>query len=222
MNTFRPRLEILPEAQRRLWPRLGTLAPLGWVLYGGTAIALRFGHRISVDFNFFSAQSLDRSSLLRLCPWLDSAQVLQDQPETLTLISAAGPEGGVKLSFFGGLAIGRVADPEISEDGVAWVASPLDLLATKLKVLLQRAESKDYIDVAMLLDQGLCLAEGLSAARALDGPSFPPGEALKALSYFADGDLGELPVPIRRRLEQAVLDVDGLETLHRRSLDLCP
>lgn len=80
-------------------------------------------------------------------------------------------------------------DPEISNDGVAQVASPLDLLATKLKVLLQRAERKDDLDVATLLEAGLSLADGLAAANALYGSSFPPEEALKALVTFADGDL---------------------------------
>lgn len=49
-----PRLEILPESQRNLWPQLG-LIPEKFVLYGGTAIALRFGHRESIDFAFFSS-----------------------------------------------------------------------------------------------------------------------------------------------------------------------
>ena len=46
-----PRLEILPESQRNLWPQLG-LIPEKFVLYGGTAIELRFGHRESIDSVF--------------------------------------------------------------------------------------------------------------------------------------------------------------------------
>jgi hypothetical protein len=53
--------------------------------------------------------------------------------------------------LYGGTAIDRVADPDYTLDHVALVASPPDLLATKLKVLLQRAERKDYLDVATLL-----------------------------------------------------------------------
>jgi len=73
--------------------------------------------------------------------------VLQDQPETLTVLSPAPElenaiENAIKVSFFAGLAIGRVGVPQISADGVALVASPLDLLATKRKVLLQRAEAR--------------------------------------------------------------------------------
>lgn len=38
-NVFRPRLDILPPAQLRLWPELAR-TPGHFVLYGGTAIAL--------------------------------------------------------------------------------------------------------------------------------------------------------------------------------------
>ena len=53
MARFKPHLEILPPAQQRLWPELRPAAELGFALYGGTAIALRLGHRTSVDFDFF-------------------------------------------------------------------------------------------------------------------------------------------------------------------------
>ena len=49
---FIPRMDILPSAQRLVWPELRAAAALGFVLYGGTAIALRLGHRFSVDFDF--------------------------------------------------------------------------------------------------------------------------------------------------------------------------
>jgi hypothetical protein len=75
-----PRLEILPPVQRQLWPSLRGLAAAGFVLYGGTAIALRCGHRVSVDFDFFTARPLERAALQRLLPWLKSSTVLQDQP----------------------------------------------------------------------------------------------------------------------------------------------
>lgn len=43
MARFAPRLDVLPDAQRRLWPSLRPLARLGFVLYGGTAISLPSG-----------------------------------------------------------------------------------------------------------------------------------------------------------------------------------
>ncbi len=223
MSLLTPHLEILPERQQRLWPSLAGLAAVGFVLYGGTAIALRYGHRVSVDFDFFSDRPLDRQRLSRALPWMNTALALQDQPETLTLLTSGDQvQTGVKVSFFGGLTIGRVAEPDYTLDRVALVASPPDLLATKLKVLLQRAERKEYLDVATLLDSGLALSDGLAAAQALYGSGFSVRECLKALVYFADGDLAELGSSERRRLEQAVLAVDEIPSLKRIGRELGP
>ncbi len=176
MNTFHPHLEILPEPQLRLWHKLGPIAELGIALYGGTAIALRLGHRASVDFDFFMERALDRSSLEELLPFLRTAQVLQETPDTLTVLafSDVADQRPVKLSFFGSITFGRVGEPEWTDDGIVQVASLEDLLATKVKVLLQRVEAKDYLDVAALLGNGVSLARGLAAARSMFGPAFQP------------------------------------------------
>ena len=59
-----------------------------------------------------------------------------------------------------------------------------DLLAQKLKVLLQRVETKDYVDIAELLHAGLSLIDGLAGARALFHNTFSPAIAVATLSYF--------------------------------------
>jgi len=51
-------LEILPAPLRAFWDEDAPALPGGWVLYGGTAIALHLGHRRSLDFDFFSASPL--------------------------------------------------------------------------------------------------------------------------------------------------------------------
>ncbi|MFN0163832.1 MAG: nucleotidyl transferase AbiEii/AbiGii toxin family protein [Burkholderiales bacterium] len=209
---FAPRLDVLPGAQRALWPKLAPLADLNWVLYGGTAVALRLGHRRSVDFDFFHDQALDRSKLRFLLPWLAKAKVLQDDVDTLTVL-AGGARTGVKVSFFGRITFGRVGAPGLTRDGVACVASGIDLLATKLKVLLQRVESKDYRDVAALLRARTGLARGLGAACALFGPTFQPNEALKALVYFEGGDLADLDAADRRTLIAAVRKIRQFPTV---------
>ena len=73
MSLLTPHLEILPERQQRLWPSLAGLAGVGFVLYGGTAIALRYGHRVSVDFDFCSDRPLNRQRLSRALPWMNAA-----------------------------------------------------------------------------------------------------------------------------------------------------
>lgn len=60
MIRFSPHLEILPEVQRWIYPRLQNLKKLGFVLYEGTALALQLGHRQSVDFDFFLHDPLDQ------------------------------------------------------------------------------------------------------------------------------------------------------------------
>lgn len=207
-----PRFRQLPPAQRRLWAQLGPSVALGFVLYGGTAVSLHLGHRRSVDFDFFSDRPLDATALRRGIGIARSAQTLQQAKDTLVVLA-----DGVKLSFFGGLRFGRVGDPHLTTDGVAEVASLEDLMAHKLKVILQRAEKKDYQDIAAMLRAGISLARGLAAARLFFGAEFQPAESLKALAYFKDGDLARLPRDDRHTLIAAAAAVGDLPPVALRS-----
>ena len=194
---LKPNLDVLPDQQRSLWPAL-TEVPDSFVLYGGTALALRLGHRSSVDFDFFSSAPLDHDALFAI-PFIARAEVLQREPAALT-VSAPMDGGPVKVSFFGGIGFGRVGRPDRTEDGVLQVASLPDLFGTKLKVLLQRVAARDYLDVAAILRAGLPLADGLGAARALFGNEFPPMEAVKALAYFEEGEAANVDPATRAYL----------------------
>lgn len=209
---FKPRMDILPLAQQRLWPELRAAAPLGFALYGGTAIALRLGHRPSVDFDFFSENALDREAIRAAFPFMQRATVLQDQQNTLTVQVPDGNSENtyVKVSFFGMIGFGRVGVPDITEDGVLHVASLDDLMATKVKVILQRAEAKDYRDIAAMVSAGVSLSKGLSAARELYGLNFQPSESLKAMVFFDDGDLATLTKAEKSCLVNAVSAVRDL------------
>jgi len=209
---FKARMDILPPAQQRLWPELRPAAGLGFALYGGTAIALRLGHRTSVDFDFFSEKPLDRGAIHAAFPFIATSPVLQDQQNTLTAhVPCANSEREhVKVSFFGTIGFGRVGVPTVTEDGVLQVASIDDLLATKVKVILQRAQAKDYRDIAAMVGAGVDLAKGLAAARALFGINFQPSESLKAMVYFEDGDLPTLTKAERTCLIKAVSAVGDL------------
>jgi nucleotidyltransferase AbiEii toxin of type IV toxin-antitoxin system len=200
-----PRLDVLPPSQRRLWADLDQI-PSGFVLYGGTALALRLGHRTSEDFDFFSNALFQPDELERRITFLTGAPRLQSSPNTL--VSLVEREGPVKISFFGGLSLRRVGDPEAAEGSGVLVASLLDLAATKVKVVQDRAEAKDYVDLHQLLTAGVDLAQALGAARAVWGDGFNALLTLKALSYFADGDLPSLPETVRSKLTQAVRNVD--------------
>jgi len=219
MRTFEPRLDVLPPEQRRLWPELAPTVDLGFVLYGGTAIALRLGHRTSVDFDFFSEEPLQRSGLRSALPFIGRSRVLQDEADAWTMLVPAAAGGGpeVKVSFFGGIGFGRVGEPERTTDGVLVAASLDDLLATKVKVVLQRAESKDYRDVACILKSGADLSRGLAGASALYGDTFQPSESLRALVYFEDGDLATLSRSDKILLVDAAKAVRALPEVAIRS-----
>lgn len=169
--------------------------------YDGTAIALYLGHRASVDFDFFSHDSFQPEDLFPRFAFLGGGQVLQSQPDTLTVLvqPQAGSSDTVKVSFFGGLVFGCLHSPMDTDDGVLRLASPQDLLAHKLKVLMQRVEAKDYQDIDALLSSGLDLGAGLSGAKLLF-PEFAPQDCLKALTYFKDKTLSVLPEELKRRL----------------------
>src|SRR5215469_3486863 len=100
--SFTPRLDILPAAQRALWPELAS-TPAEFTLYGGTAIALRLGHRPSVDFDFFALAPFEPTALLNKIPYLKDADVRQVSDNTLSVTVDRG--GLVQLSYFGELGI---------------------------------------------------------------------------------------------------------------------
>lgn len=211
-SAFQPKLGTLPPPQRALWHELAPAAKLGFVLYGGTAVALRVGHRASVDFDFFSERALDHRAVRAAMPWMAPAQVLQESVDTLTVVTGSAPAGatGVKVSFFGSIGFGRVGTPGVTGDGVVQVASLDDLMGTKLKVILQRVEAKDYLDIAAMLGAGATLADGLAAAKALFGTAFQPSESLKALTWFEGGDLATLPASTQATLVKAASAVRDL------------
>jgi hypothetical protein len=218
MKKFSPLLEILPAAQRQLWVELSAV-PDEFTLYGGTALALHLGHRNSVDFDFFGSRAVDPEKLENEIPFLAGAEIIQREKNTLSAIVDRGAP--VKVSFFGVPKLPRLAQPLIAKDNGLKVASLFDLAGTKASVLQVRAEAKDYIDMDALMHLGgIGLPLALAAAEKLYGPSFNPEITLKALSYFDDGNLRELPEEMKLRLAAAVreVDLDHLPTIDGSTL----
>jgi hypothetical protein len=178
---------------------------MGYCLYGGTALALRYGHRPSVDFDFFSDRPLDKNRLEISLPWLTAATVLRNDPGTfIVLASPPRSKRSVKVSFFGNLKFGRVGMPELTSDGVVLTASVRDLMATKLKALFDRVEPRDYLDIAEMLRNKASLPQGLADARVLFGNVFSSAECMRILCWFDEPGLASLPEPIKRTLARKV------------------
>jgi len=136
---------------------------------------------------------------------LNEARTIQDEPDSWSVITAEG----VKLSLFGSLTSGRVNDPELTSDQVLQVASVDDLMATKLKVIQPRAEAKDDRNIVAMIESGARLLKGPGSARLLQGPTFEPNEALRALTYFGDGDLKNLSRREKKLLVKVALTLSA-------------
>jgi hypothetical protein len=199
-DSFEPKMEILPKAQQEIWPLLAPASGLSFVLYGGTAVALHLGHRSSIDFDFFRSEPLDKKDIETFFAFIRDAQTIQEDRNTL-VVNAPMQSGPVKVSFFGGLAIGRIKEPLWTKDATLLVASLEDLLATKLKAIMDRAEAKDYRDISVMLSAGTSLEKALGGFAKMYGKD--PGLPLRAMGFFKDGDLPSLPKSDQDMLRKA-------------------
>ena len=124
-----------------------TFAPR-FYLAGGTALALRFGHRRSVDLDFFSSvdeigQQTRREILNELSPL--TPQTLEAVEGNLLLVLR-----NMHVGFFG-YSYPLLA-PTDSAEGVA-IASPVDIGLMKLDALISRGSRKDFYDLYFILQQ---------------------------------------------------------------------
>ncbi|MGI8967377.1 MAG: nucleotidyl transferase AbiEii/AbiGii toxin family protein [Limisphaerales bacterium] len=71
--------------------------PRHFVLYGGTSLALRLGHRTSFDFDFFSTVSFRPLELINSLPFVKTGELLQNETNTLTVLLERG--GQVKKNW---------------------------------------------------------------------------------------------------------------------------
>lgn len=186
--------------------------PLDFVLYGGTALALQLGHRVSENFDFFSSTGFDPDRLRSRLPFfrdLDSADPnawVQCKRDNLEAFVDRG--GLVKLAFFGGLdTLGRIEDPRRAAGSQVQVASLIDLAGMKMRVIQVRGSWKDYVDLHTLAANGVDIPTGLAAAKAIDR-NFDPGISIRALQFYGNGTLDRVPAGIEQDLTRWAQEVD--------------
>lgn len=190
----------LDKAQLSLW-RLLHKIPEEFVLYGGTAIALKLGHRKSIDFDFFSNEEFDTMRLFKSLDFLQNSEVMQNEKNTLTVSVKAG-NTPVKVSFFGDLKLGKIKEPDIF-DGIR-IASMEDLFGTKCATITQRLESKDYLDIYAILSRtNHDLKDGIKFAKQVYGNAYSEITTLKSLIDFSSKEI-VLDETIKMYLEKSV------------------
>lgn len=131
---------------------LAILEPVGsffskrlFYLAGGTALALRIGHRISVDLDFFTPSEFDVKTI--------EAELIKAFPETQVISKTKGSIcvviNGVKVEAFHYSS--EILEPTELIDGVIY-ASIEDNAGMKLSALVNRGSKKDFTDVCALFE----------------------------------------------------------------------
>lgn len=154
-----------------------------FVLVGGTALALQYGHRESVDANFFGAQPLEDLDLAGILSGFGKVHLLKKSKSIQLFFVDSIKVDFVNYSY-------SFIHPIVEESGLR-LASPEDIAAMKLSAVAGRGSRKDFIDLFVLLNS-------FSMREMIDFylKKFPDGSeflVLKSLLYFEDADLEASP-----------------------------
>jgi len=156
----------------------------GFALVGGTSLALRFGHRMSVDLDFFRPEKFDNKIV--------SASLASDFPSfQLTNDNSNG-----MMAFIEDVKVDFVTypypllNPYETIEGVRMMSLP-DVIAMKLGAISNRGAKKDFYDLHTLLKEvGL---EKVLDCYARKFPNHDPMIPLRSMIYFDDAEETETP-----------------------------
>lgn len=152
-------------------------------LVGGTALALQYGHRMSIDLDFFGKIEDDADTMREILRQIGSLSIIKESPN-------------IKIYLLDGIKLGFVnykyqwIDMPIEVDHLR-LASPCDIAAMKINAIEGRGTKKDFIDMYFLL-QHYSLKEvlGFYARKYPENSMF---RALMSLSYFEDAEEQIMP-----------------------------
>lgn len=180
---------VLPAASGELLAALTVHAGVelnGWVLAGGTGLALQLGHRISEDFDFFRTQGMETGALFAALGEAAPCTTLHADERTLTVLML-----GVKLSFF------QLSDPFLFP-AVPYaffsVADLRDIALMKLLAATNRGSRRDFVDLYTILRSGPSLHDYLRLLpRKYGHGRLNPYQVVMSLTYFDDAEAEPMP-----------------------------
>ena len=152
-------------------------------LVGGTALALQYGHRSSIDLDFFGKVEADSDSITEMLKTHGELRIYKVS-KNINIYSV----NGIKVDIVN-YSYPWIDEP-IVEEGLI-LASPKDIAAMKINAIEGRGTKKDFIDVNELLKH-------FTLQQILDFHSekYPDASVLRSimsLSYFEDAE--EQPMP---------------------------
>lgn len=154
-------------------------------LAGGTGLALQFGHRLSLDLDFFAEEQFDEEVLLERAQQLGVFSLVMKAPHTLHATL-----GTTKISFLG--YDYPVLFPKRYWEVVA-VADPRDIACMKITAITSRGTRRDFVDLYVTARQF-----GLTELLQLFGQKYrktrySKPHILKSLVYFGDAEKDPMP-----------------------------
>ena len=164
----------------------GRVLPKGTYLAGGSALALHLGHRISIDFDFFTPESFDQESLA-----VALGKIGEFKTETIVKNTLLGTFNKVRFSLF--RYEYPLLFPTIEYQRIG-LADARDIGAMKIAAVMDRGTKKDFIDLYFLsrkkvsLDQ--CLNYYDEKYGALTNNVY---SIITSLSYFDETEETEMP-----------------------------
>ena len=183
------RTDVLTADQRAVLDALTPLvSPTRFYLAGGTALALRHGHRRSIDFDFFRPDPFDALPVLaELESAFDDVERMPSGPRTVYVRLR-----GVTTSFCEyKYRLIEAVDPSPWGFGLA---ADLDIAAMKVEAVAGRGSRKDFVDLRMLCASGLRLDDILDAFDRKYGTGrVERYHRLRALAWFEDAERQPMP-----------------------------
>ena len=153
-------------------------------LVGGTALALQYGHRQSIDLDFFGDLKCDKSETKNILSQYGKVTVLKET-ETIRIYVI----DGIKVDFVHYSCYPWLT-PAVIENGLR-LASPQDIAAMKVNAIEGRGTRKDFVDIYFLLKH-FKLSELLEFYKQ-KYPEYSFFRALMSLTYFDDAEQQPMP-----------------------------
>lgn len=189
---------LQPEAARLLPMVASALQRYSPVLAGGTALALHVGHRVSVDFDFFTGNEFDPAAVVQAVQATSAdVQVLKLELGTAVMIA-----DGVKVSLF--QYPYSFSEPTERFSG-AMVTGIVDIAGMKLIAIMQRGARRDFVDLYTVLRTTPFRVVAHNAIQRFGTTLIEPVIIGKALAWFADADAQPDPLYLGKPLQWSAI-----------------
>ena len=153
-------------------------------LVGGTALALQYGHRQSIDLDFFGTLPEDKDELIDMAKQIGNVIITNKSKSIVqTVINQ------VKVDYVDYSRYAWIDEPVQGEGFV--LASDKDIAAMKINAIIGRGTRKDFIDLYVLL-QHYSLDEIMGFYKQ-KYPEFSEYRALLSMTYFEDAEMQDMP-----------------------------